>query len=268
VDNLSAEGLTAQQHSEGNMIIGILGVGHLGSILAEALHRRGAGGLLLAPRGKAAEIAARHGLSLARDNAHLVAAADVVILAVRPRDAVAALGGLPWRPGQRLVSACAGISAGDLAAALPEGVLVRRIMPLTAAAQGASPTTLFPADPGLDDLLAAFGPVIPMRSEAEFETATVCAAVYGWMQKLVQVTAEWSEAQGLPPETARQLAALTTVAAGRNAADSPLSMPRLLAELVTPGGITECGLAVLGERQVFPAWQAACQAVLARLVAR
>lgn len=252
------------------MVTGIIGVGHLGKIMVEALLAAGHApeSLLLSSRGKAEGLARTHGLRLAVDNAQVVTQADLVLLAVRPRDAVAAVTGLPWRAGQKLVSVCAGVLVGQLAAVLPQGVSVHRVMPLTAAAQAASPTTLYPDDPEVATLLKAFGPVLPLASEAEFETATVSAAVYGWVQKLVQLTAEWSTAQGLPAETARQLAALTTVAAGRNVADSPLSMAVLLEELVTPGGITERGLITLQEAGALNAWEVACDAVKAKLAGR
>jgi pyrroline-5-carboxylate reductase len=194
--------------------------------------------------------------------------AEVVILAVRPKDAVAAVAGLPWRAGQKIASACAGVKLSAFAAVLPAGVSVHRIMPMTAAAQAASPTTLFPADEGLERLLAAFGPVLPLGSEAEFETATICAAAYGWMQKLIQVTADWSVTQGLPEASARQLAALTAVAAGRNIASSPMPMDQLLSELVTPGGITERGLNLLRARGALAAWEEACAAVRDKLAAQ
>ena len=247
------------------MVIGILGVGHLGKILVEALVAAGHQEVLLSPRGKAADLAKRHGLRQAVDNADLVAASDLVFLVVRPKDAVAAVAGLPWRAGQKIVSACAGVKLADLAAVVPEGVSVHRIMPVTAAAQAASPTTLFPADGALEHVLAAFGPVLPLGSEAEFETATVCAAVYGWMQKLVQLTAEWSVDQGLPEASARQLAALTAVAAGRNIAGSTTPMDQLLTDLVTPGGITEKGLNLLEARGALVAWDEACGAVRDKL---
>ncbi|MGV8987751.1 MAG: pyrroline-5-carboxylate reductase dimerization domain-containing protein [Cypionkella sp.] len=270
MDSLALSGFAAQAEQGDRMMIGVIGVGHLGKILVEALLAAGipAQDLILSPRGKAMDLAARHGLRLAADTASLVEQAEVVLLVVRPKDAVEAITGLPWRKGQSLVSACAGVKVAQLAEQLPPGVAVHRIMPLTAAAQGASPTTLFPADPQIARLLAAFGPVLPLGSEAEFETATVCAAVYGWMQRLVQLTAEWSVEQGLPAPVARQLAALTTVAAGRNVADSPLPMDQLLEELVTPGGITEAGLQLLEGKGALGAWSAACDVVEARLSGR
>jgi pyrroline-5-carboxylate reductase len=265
MDSLSPNRLTAQDKQGGIMVIGILGVGHLGKILVEALVAAGHQDLLLSPRGKAAELAKLHGLRQAADNAALVKASDLVILAVRPKDALAVVAGLPWRAGQKIASACAGVKLADMAAVVPDGVSLHRIMPVTAAAQAASPTTVFPADDDLARMLEAFGPVLPLGSEAEFETATVCAAVYGWMQKLVQITAEWSVAQGLPEASARQLAALTAVAAGRNIAGSTTPMGQLLTDLVTPGGITEKGLTLLEARGALAAWDEACEAVKDKL---
>jgi pyrroline-5-carboxylate reductase len=72
-------------------------------------------------------------------------------------------------------------------------------------------------------------------------------------------------AQGLPEASARQVAALTAVAAGRNIAGSAAPMERLLADLVTPGGITDLGLTLLEERGALAAWEEACAAVKARL---
>ena len=46
------------------------------------------------------------------------------------------------------------------------------------------------------------------------------------------------------------------------------SLPDLLDELCTPGGITELGLGVLQDRESMEAWRQAAQVVLERLHAR
>lgn len=246
------------------MRLGILGVGHLAAAIIGGLLRSGMApaDILLAPRGQAVDLAARHGCALAADNADLVRRSDMVLLAVRPAVAAAAVQGLPWRAGQRVISACAGVPLAQLAVAPAQAV---RIMPVTAAEIGASPTACFPDLADLRPLLARLGPVIALRSEAEFEIATVSAAVYGWVQDLIRRTADWSADQGLAPDTARQLVAGTFVAAGALVAARPEPMDQLLRALATPGGITECGLQVLEARAVGPAWTAACDAVADRL---
>lgn len=250
------------------MRIGFLGVGHLAGAMIEGIVRYGPPpfDIVLSPRGFGAGLAARHGFGLAHDNAALVSGADIVVLAVRPHDALGAVSGLPWRDGQILVSACAGVPIAALAGAVAPAA-VMRIMPLTAASIGASPTTVFPDRPEARPLLSRLGSVIPLASEAAFETATVSAAIYGWAQNLVGIGSAWSEAHGLAPETARWLAAETFVAAGRMIAERDEPLDALLASLVTPGGITERGLRVLDAAGVPDGWRCACDAVLDRLTA-
>ncbi len=256
-------------HTQGasRVKLGILGVGHLAESIIHGLLRSGTApaDIMLSPRGKAASLAERHGLRLAADNKALIEAADVLILAVRPADAPAAVVGLPWRDRQIVISVCAGVPLASLAVAPARAV---RAMPLTAAEIGASPTPYFPDIAEAAAVIGGFGFAIPLASEAEFEVATVSAAVYGWAQDLIRRTADWSAGEGAGAATMRQLVALTFVAAGRMMAEKPEPMERLLADLVTPGGITELGLDVLAKGRQPEAWQAACEAVHQRLTAR
>lgn len=248
------------------MRLGILGVGHLAESLLAGWLRAGkpAAEVLLSPRGRASALAAEHGFGLAADNAALVRACDVVVLATRPGDAAAAVRGLPWRQGQTLASACAGVPIAQLApAAAPAGVV--RIMPITASALGASPTVVYPHSPALAPLLSALGRPIALESEAQFEAATVSAAVYGWAQALIRDTADWTARQGMEAAAARHLVARSFVAAGRMLDEQPASMDDLIASVATPGGITEAGLSQLQAADVPGAWLGACELVLARL---
>lgn len=246
--------------------IGFLGVGHLARCLIAGLLKSGmpAERLMLSPRGQARAVAAENGIEIAASNEALVDSCATVILAVRPAHACEAVRGLPWQKGQTLISACAGVPIAELSA-LATLVRVVRIMPVTAAEIGASPTVCFPATPEVTDLIAGLGPVIPLQAEVDFEVATVSAAVYGWAQKLIQVSANWSASKGLSPQAARQLSAGIFSAAGQIVAASEEPMEQLIEHLATPGGITELGLNHLDEKQVGEAWEDACDLVLDRL---
>lgn len=246
------------------MITGILGVGHLAASMLTGFLRSGldAGTIILSPRGKSAELAARHGFQLAEDNRDLVERSDVVILCVRPAHAPDAVQGLPWREDQMMVSVCAGVPLSRLDVAPARAV---RAMPFTASEIAASPTVYFPDFEQARAVLDRLGPAIALASEKDFEVATVSAAVYGWAQDLIRNTADWSSARGLEPVIARRLAAMTFVAAGRLIAEKDEPMARMLEELVTPGGITERGLQVLSAHGVPAAWEEACVAVLDKL---
>jgi len=246
--------------------IGFLGVGHLARCLIAGFLKSGlpADRMMLSPRGQSKAISAKTGIPVAASNEALIDTCDTVILAVRPAHAVDAVSGLPWRADQTLISACAGIPIAELSAGAPAAAIAR-IMPVTAAEIGASPTVYFPAVPNVAELVARLGPAIPLSEEGDFETATVSAAVYGWVQKLIQVSADWATAQGMPPDTARQLSAGMFSAAGRVVAASDKPMEDLLAQLATPGGITELGLQHLEQAEVSEAWSGACDAVRERL---
>lgn len=246
--------------------IGFLGVGHLAEEMIAGLMREGRGELepILSPRGYGPRLAEYYGLELASDNAALVGTAEIVVLATRPRDAVAAITGLPWREGQILVSACAGVPISALAAVVAPAE-VMRIMPLTASSIGASPTTVFPDLAPVRPLLRRLGTVIALDDEGQFEAATVSAAIYGWAQSLIGLGHDWSLAHGLGPDTARQLAAATFVAAGRMIAERPEPIAALVGSLTTPGGITERGQMLLDAQAVPASWTAACDAVFAML---
>lgn len=248
------------------MKIGVIGVGHLASAVLKGLLRSGMApqSVCLSPRGRGPELAAAHGFVLAADNAALVSRCDMVLLAVRPADAVGAVRDLPWRAEQILVSACAGVTIERLAEGAGPARIVR-IMPITASELGASPTPVFPLLPEVRPVLEALGPPIALGSEDQFEAATVSAAIYGWAQALIRTGAQWGARNGLDPVVARQLMARTFVASGRMQGEQDAPMDALLASLCTPGGITEAGLRSLEGNGVPEAWDEACDLVLQRL---
>ncbi|ORE90320.1 hypothetical protein ATO13_23075 [Stappia sp. 22II-S9-Z10] len=248
------------------MMLGVIGVGHLATAVLRGLMRSGVEpeSVILSPRGHGKALAAAHGFSLATDNAEVVRKVGTILLAVRPADAATVTASLELGARHTLVSACAGVTVASLAGAAPAAHIVR-IMPVTAAAYGASPTLLYPHDGAVADWLARLGPVIPIGSEEEFEVATVSAAVYGWAQALIGAGADWSARHGLPAEVARQLAAATFTAAGRMLAEDPAPADELIRSLATPGGITEAGLDHLTANGAFTAWDGACDVVLKRL---
>lgn len=245
--------------------VGVLGVGHLAGHLVPRLALDPARRIVVSPRNeeRARALAARHAnVTVARDNAALVGEVDVVLLATRSQAAAAAIKGLPWHPAHTLVSLCAGVPLDALMFNAGAATLARA-MPITAAAIGESPTCLFPDVAAAREVVQAFGPVHALADEAQFDVASVSAAFYGWVHSLIQEMALWSATQGLPPAASRALVSQTVrAAAGMVIAQPERSLPDLLEELCTPGGITELGLQTLQDVRAFEYWQRASQAVL------
>lgn len=246
---------------------GFIGVGHLAVYLLNGLARSGvkASDIILSPRGKGACLSRKHGYRLAADNADLVRQSAIVVLAVRPQQAEPALEGLPWRPGQLVVSVCAGIPLERLSPAAAPAKVVRA-MPITAVQVGASPTAIYPDDERVRALFAPLGGIVPLVREDDFDVATIYAAVYGWVHALIGAAADWGEANGLARETARNLSARTFLAAARMVEDEAKEPVSALVErLSTPGGITEAGMNHLYGAGVPELWKDACAVSLAHL---
>ena len=179
------------------------------------------------------------------------AAADLVCVAVKPKDAPAALarvaGGL--RPGATLLSVVAGWDLDRLAAAVP-GVGIVRTMPNLAVRHGVGIVAV--ATHGLEagretevrELLAPLGAVVPL-AESLFPAATALA---GSGPGLVAVVAEGLEegavAAGLTRAQAREM--VVAVLGGTAALLADGTDPATLRQRVSsPAGTTIAGVAVL-----------------------
>ncbi len=248
--------------------LGIIGVGHLASYVVEGLFATDdPPDILLSPRNtkRADVLRKRFGVRIANDNHAVVRQSDIVILATRPQQALTAATDLPWRDGQTLVCVAAGVSRARLSTVAAPATIVRA-MPVSCAAIGESPTSLYPDDANARSLLARLGPVIALPDEPSFQAASVIGAYYAWIYALAAETMPWLETAGIPTAAGRSLV-LQAIrgAAGMMLArpdDSPADMIR---DLATPGGITELGLDLLGQRSALTAWRDACQVSLERL---
>lgn len=121
----------------------VIGCGNMGAAMAVGLVRGGAAPetVTLADAGTPVLPEALSGCPFGHDNAAAAAAADTVIVAVKPYLAEAVLAALApsLRPGALVISVAAGITVGQLRAALtaaPEGVEAVRAMPNLAVALG------------------------------------------------------------------------------------------------------------------------------------
>lgn len=244
--------------------LGLLGVGHLGAALARGFRRAGvrSGRILLSPRGDAVRaLAAETGCRIAADLPALVAEADIVLLCVRPDQAMDVLAPLRFRPGQLVVSALAAVSLAALAPRVAPARCVRA-MPMTAAELGLSPTALHPPDAVAEALLAPLGPVLPMAREEDLDLATAGAVLYTFARLTVLLTRDWLVRAGMPPAAAEALAAAHLAAAAGMMREGRMGG---LETLATRGGVGEAALATAEAQGLPRAWGAAFDAALARI---
>lgn len=246
--------------------VGIIGVGHLIKHLMPALVQTGHRIVLSARSVEVVrDLQSRFALEVSEDLQSIVDQADIVMLAVRPFQAMELCSGLEFRDEQIVLSLCAGLALSELGPVVSPADAIRA-MPVIAAEYGESPTLLWPDDAACRELLEPCGPVLATRDEAEFEPASVVACYFGWVQHLVGEIDAWSRDNGVSPDVSRHLVAQMTRAAGTLVGQrTETSVAQLVAEITPPRSMTGLGLDHLRDRKTFDAWREAADRVLAEM---
>ena len=254
--------------------LGVLGLGSMGSALLRGVLARGR----VAPEDVVASsldadglarLARGLGVRAAATNAHLVAASDVVLLAVKPAQVPAVLDELrdAWQPGQLLVSVAAGIPLAVLAAHLPSGMPVVRAMPNTPCLVGEGVTgfCLGPhaGEPHAELATMLFGAVglVERVPEASMDAVTaVSGSGPAYLFAFLEALYSAAEALGLEEGIARRLVDQTVMGAARLVRDSGEHPTTLRRRVTSPGGTTAAALEILAERDLAGTLRAALAA--------
>lgn len=240
--------------------IGFLGAGAMGEALAAGVCAAGVDPARLRAadplpeRGKALE--ERIGLRSSTDNREVVAASDLVVLAVKPGLVVEVLEGLRDEPssGDVLwISIAAGIPLRVLEAALPSGARVVRAMPNTPALAGAG-ATAFVANAACRAqdreralaLFEAVGIAWEAPEEALLDAVTgLSGSGPAYVFLMLEALSDAGVRLGLPREAASALATQTVYGAAKLALESGRSPAALRDQVSSPGGTTVAGLEAL-----------------------
>ncbi len=259
------------------MRAGLLGAGHIARALAEGWRRASAAPgtgpdlFVYDPVGeRAAALAAAFEARVCASAADLAAAADVIVLAMRPADVAGALATLAPALGETaVVSVAAAVPLATLVAGLPPGACVARVMPNVAAAVGQGVFLLVPGTLSerqaaeVAGLFALAGMVVEVTEE-QFDAATAVAGCGpGFAALFVEALAEAGAASGLDAALARRLAVAGVAGAAALVArdGDPVALRTAIA---TPGGMTAAGVDVLEARDLRGALSAAVAAAVTR----
>lgn len=203
-----------------------------------------------------AALARDFGVNAFADNAQAAEGAALVVLAVKPQDAVttlAALDELFARQRPLVVSVAAGIRVAALEGACGAGIAVVRAMPNRPALVGAGITGLYAASElsaaqrtQVQSVLGSVGETVWLPSEEALDVVTALSGsgpAYFFL--LAEIMAEAGEGLGLEASAARRLASATLYGSGLLAGAADCDLKRLRAEVTSAGGTTEAALRVL-----------------------
>ncbi len=184
-------------------------------------------------------------------NLEVVAASDVLLLAVKPDQVAGVLAEIRpgFQPRHLLISIAAGITLARLEAALPEGARVIRVMPNTPALVGASASgftpgkAATPADAQLAQrLFGAVGLAFQLKESLLDAVTGLSGSGPAYAFLMIEALSDGGVAAGLPRDAATRLAAQTLLGAARMVIETG-QHPGALKDMVTsPGGTTIEGL--------------------------
>ncbi len=240
------------------MHVGIVGLGTIGSALTEGLRDDPH---VTEVRGTTKSVASAEraattlGIAVDRDNAALVAWADVVLLCVKPHQ-IATIGAqiASASAGKLIISTCAAVLTSDLAQRLHPTARIVRAMPNTPCVVRAGMTVLCSAEgTSAEDLAMAeriFAPLgrTAIAEESLFDGVTGlsgCGPAYVFL--IIEALAEAGVKNGLPRKTSILLAAQTLLGAATMVLERGQHPAALKDEVTTPAGCTIDGLTALEE---------------------
>ncbi|MBW1756120.1 MAG: pyrroline-5-carboxylate reductase [Deltaproteobacteria bacterium] len=209
------------------------------------------------------------------DNAEAVKDATVVVLAIKPQVFAQVLPGLSAAvpPHALLISIAAGISTRMIERSFPDGSRVVRTMPNTPALVGAGASAIAGGTHATDDdlelaetLFRSVGISVRVPEEQIDAVTGLSGSGPAYVFAMIEALRDAGAREGLPEETALQLAAQTVFGAARLLLDEK-EAPEVLRDRVTsPGGTTRAGLDALAAAGFADAIMGAVRAATRRSV--
>lgn len=247
------------------MKFGFIGSGKMASALVHGVTQSGA-----VPRdcvlvtdiyaAAAQKLATEAGVTALPTNADVVAAADTLVICVKPNDALAALRDLNTS-GKLVISIVAGLQLADLQKAAGQGTRIIRVMPNTPALvhEGAAGYALgegATADDGkiADLLFGAVGKVVAVKESLIDVVTGLSGSGPAYIYLVIEAMADGAVLMGLPRDLALRLAAQTVLGSAKMVLETGLHPAVLRDQVTSPGGTTIAAVEALengGARAAF-----------------
>lgn len=210
--------------------------------------------------GKLQKVVEQFGINGLNNNEELIEKCDIVILAVKPQDLVAAIEPISsaFRPEQVVISLAAGVSLKTLRKMIPDVLTLVRLMPNTPVRiQKAVIGYCSEGVPGqtkglITDLFSNLGYVVGVEEGEPFEALTVsCSSGVGFVLELMTYWQEWLEEHNFDATVAKEMTVKTFVGAALLAdQENTQSLVDLQAKVTSKKGVTAAGLDSMRELEI------------------
>jgi pyrroline-5-carboxylate reductase len=233
--------------------IAIIGGGNLGRSVAEGFLKAGIEAsrmVITRRRTQLLNDLAEKGIRVEKDNRTAIHDADLIILSVKPYQAVEVINEMKpsLRQGQFVASLMTGISIAQLKELLPLGVIPFRVMPNTAVALQESMTCI--ASPDLtedqnrvvEELFSTLGKVIFMSEELMVAATVLGACGIAFALRFIRAAIQGGVEIGFSSDMAQQIVAQTVKGAAELILQTGHHPEQEIDKVTTPKGITISGL--------------------------
>jgi pyrroline-5-carboxylate reductase len=219
------------------------------------------------------ELQYKYGVSPSHDIKDAIDQADIIILAVKPKDASSAAASLqPYiKKEQLIISVMAGISTSSITEWTKKENPVIRAMPNTSAAIGYSATAIsngkFASDQHVKkafELFETIGTVTHVTEEKLHIVTGLSGSGPAYVYYIAEAMQKAAEELHLSQEDARALISQTLLGASlmlKATTESPIELRK---KVTSPGGTTEAGIGTLEQYQVQDAFLACIKKAVRR----
>ncbi len=244
--------------------VSVIGCGNMGSALIKGLSRSGKYDIIASdPDTDALDRIEAYCSQTSADSAD-AAAADVVVVAVKPKYVGDVLDSLELGPDQTLVTIAAGITTEFVEDRTDASVV--RVMPNLAAETGdmAAAVTWDEVDEDVHEMLEDLGEFVEIEEELMDAATALNGSGPAFVFYLLQSMKEGAVEEGLSPDQAEVLAAQTFKGAAETVLNSEKSVDELIDAVCSPNGTTIEGMEVLWDSDVDTSVGAALAAATER----
>ena len=233
--------------------ITIVGGGNLGRSVAEGFLKAGIAASRLTVSRRRVQLLddlAAQGVRIIKDNNAAVAQADLIIIAVKPYQAVEVITEIKstLKAGQLVASLMTGISIAQMKELLPNGVIPLRVMPNTAVALQESMTLIAAPDCSaheiavVQELFEYLGKVIIINEELMAAATVLGACGIAFALRFIRAAIQGGVEIGFGADVAQQIVAQTVKGASELILQTGHHPEQEIDKVTTPKGITISGL--------------------------
>lgn len=238
-----------------NISLSIIG----GGVMAEAILSRLLKQTLTADRVLVSEpkaerrdyLSQRYQVEVTADNQTAIAAADVLLLAIKPQVFNSVVAEITPNPNSTVISILAGITIAKLEQAFPQQPVIR-VMPNTPATVGAAMTAIAAGTQAKEhhidrakQIFTAVGEVVEVPESAMDAVTGLSGSGPAFVALAIEAMADGGVASGLPRAIALQLATQTVLGTATLIKETAIHPGELKDRVTSPGGTTIAGVAKL-----------------------